>query len=172
MATRLAANLPHHDPYDAFNSGIRTISSLLTPGPSDPSHAPSPQDRRPIHLHFKFSTEDNLLEWLLSHTTINPTQSSPLELLTNISKLTISAHYHTRFETEHKQVLPRFFGLLPSVREVELIELPYPEDVKDEVFIQDVKAHVKNLERFVIGRSVVWDKEGYEGSVVDSSWGC
>ncbi|KAJ3565987.1 hypothetical protein NP233_g7289 [Leucocoprinus birnbaumii] len=175
MATRLITTIPHFHPYDAFDTGLLALSSLLTPDtpfPPDPIYANTPADLRPIHLQLKFSTENMLLEWFLSHTSTNDTNQgqSVLQLLTNIRRLTISAHYHTRFESEHKQVIPRFLGMFPSLKELELTELPYPDEIQEPGFIEDVKKQVKTLERFVIGRDVVWDVNGVEGSILDECW--
>jgi hypothetical protein len=188
LASRLSTTLPNLNPYKSFDAGLLTLASLLipdAPSPPEEGYVPTSGNIRPINLQLKFSTENMLLEWLLSHTTLahsynNPThppnpssptpQQSVLHLLTNVRKVTISAHYHTRFEIEHKQVLPRFLGILPNLKELELVELPYPEEVRDDMFVEDVRRFVKGLERFVIGRNVVWDVDGFEGSIVDESW--
>ncbi|KAF5350439.1 hypothetical protein D9756_008589 [Leucocoprinus leucothites] len=173
-ASRVPTINSHLNPYKAFDTGLLALSTLLTPDTPFPpglDHIYTPVDLRPIDLQLKFSTEIMLLEWFLSHAPTHELDQGPsvLRLLKNVRKLIISAHYHTPFDFGHKQAIPRFLGMLPCLKELELIELPHPEQVQDPAFIEDVKMKAKELERFVIGRNVVWDLNGFEGSV-DESW--
>jgi len=114
---------------------------------------------RPLHVQFKFSTERDLRAWFLMHVTAGATETSPVQRLTKVTKVTISSHYHTRFDWSMMEVIPQWLKLFPKLKVLEMIELPFPEDLRDETFVQAVKKAVPGLRSWVVGRDrVVWKK--------------